>query len=236
MYLDQKGKDFPQLSVTSPIWIQKTIEASLRFYGVEQVAFYIFDEDENIQHEIIEVIGTNLDISPWIHNQGSKMLGYFKHQTQQEIIESPQRCRVLSHDLSLYTGVADLCYGARAGFCLYSILPLTKTALMNIQQSWKLIQSWANSWVSHYQMLEHWEALYNKNHQDSQLTRTESDILELLVSGLNGPEIANLRSVSKETIKSQIKSILHKTQCRHQNELVSRFCFGHWVARPKLES
>ena len=54
------------------------------------------------------------------------------------------------------------------------------------------------------------------------LTPAESQVLHLLSDGMDGSEIAHYRNVSKETVKSQIKSLLHKTHCRHQNELLSR--------------
>lgn len=234
MHTSRSVEEKAHLSVTSSIWIEKTIRANLQLHGVEQVAFYIFDKDDNILHEIIDTVGER-DITPWINAQGAKLLDCFKHQPSQEILESPSRCKILSYDLSLYTGVADLVYDARAGFCMYSNRSFSKSTLDELHQSWLLIQSWANSWVSYNKMLEYWEQLYTKNHKASELTRSEHDVLDMLISGLNGPEIAEKRLVSKETIKSQIKSILHKTQCRHQNELVSRFCYGHWFTQPKLD-
>ncbi|MBY6186626.1 helix-turn-helix transcriptional regulator [Marinobacter hydrocarbonoclasticus] len=53
------------------------------------------------------------------------------------------------------------------------------------------------------------------------LTLAETQVMNLLLQGLDGSEIAQRRKVSKETVKSQIKSLLHKTDCRHQNQLIS---------------
>ncbi|WP_205729133.1 helix-turn-helix transcriptional regulator [Ferrimonas sediminicola] len=54
------------------------------------------------------------------------------------------------------------------------------------------------------------------------LTHAECQVLQLLARGMDGSEIARHRGVSKETVKSQIKSLLHKTNSRHQNHLLSR--------------
>ncbi|MCW8329899.1 helix-turn-helix transcriptional regulator [Photobacterium sp. SDRW27] len=57
------------------------------------------------------------------------------------------------------------------------------------------------------------------------LTQAEHNIVALLAQGYDGSEITAIRGVSKETTKSQIKSILHKTGCRHQNQLLQQiFC------------
>lgn len=49
----------------------------------------------------------------------------------------------------------------------------------------------------------------------------EQEVLMLLSRGLTGPEVARLRGVSKETLRSQLKSLLHKTRCGNQNELLN---------------
>ncbi|SDJ82296.1 regulatory protein, luxR family [Ferrimonas sediminum] len=54
------------------------------------------------------------------------------------------------------------------------------------------------------------------------LTPAEKQVLNLLMEGLDGSEIADHRGVSKETVKSQLKSLLHKTDSRHQNQLLFR--------------
>lgn len=61
------------------------------------------------------------------------------------------------------------------------------------------------------------------------LTQAECQVLQLLAQGMDGSEIARHRGVSKETVKSQIKSLLHKTNSRHQNHLLSQLretCFA----------
>ncbi|WEM44120.1 helix-turn-helix transcriptional regulator (plasmid) [Photobacterium sp. DA100] len=54
------------------------------------------------------------------------------------------------------------------------------------------------------------------------LTPAERQVIQLLSKGYDGSEITQLRGVSKETTKSQIKSILHKLECKHQNQLLHK--------------
>jgi len=72
------------------------------------------------------------------------------------------------------------------------------------------------------QCLQHFP-LSAKFTQPIRLTQAENQVLNLLTEGESGSDIARIRNVSKETIKSQIKSLLHKTGTRHQNELLSRY-------------
>ncbi|MCL1035739.1 helix-turn-helix transcriptional regulator [Shewanella submarina] len=59
------------------------------------------------------------------------------------------------------------------------------------------------------------------------LTPAESRVMSLLMKGMDGGEISELRGVSHETVKSQIKSLLHKSGCRHQNHLLSKLAGWH---------
>jgi DNA-binding CsgD family transcriptional regulator len=52
------------------------------------------------------------------------------------------------------------------------------------------------------------------------LTRAESSILELVAEGLTNSQISERRSKSVETINSQVKSILEKTQSANRTQLI----------------
>ncbi len=95
-----------------------------------------------------------------------------------------------------------------------------------LHQFWQFINSWANSWIAQLQMDQQWPQLAcyrQRAFSSSDLTPSERNILLLLSEGLNGSEIAELRAVSQETVRSQIKQLLRKTGSRHQNQLISRF-------------
>lgn len=53
------------------------------------------------------------------------------------------------------------------------------------------------------------------------LSEAEKEVLFLLSKGMTGTEIADCRNVSKETIRTQIKSLLVKTGSHSQNELIT---------------
>ena len=52
------------------------------------------------------------------------------------------------------------------------------------------------------------------------LTKGETDILELLAAGAKAEEIARIRAVSRETVKAQLASLYDKTGMRRQTDLV----------------
>lgn len=55
-----------------------------------------------------------------------------------------------------------------------------------------------------------------------QLTAAETAVAELLFRGHTSDEISDLRGVSLETVKAQVRSLLAKTASRNRTELVSR--------------
>lgn len=103
---------------------------------------------------------------------------------------------------------------------------LSFKATKKAQTLWRFLRTWGNYWVAQQNMSRQLSEL-NVPHETaiqlSSLTTAEIEVLKLLVQGFDGSEVAQRRNVSKETIKSQIKQILHKTGCRHQNQLLSRY-------------
>jgi pimeloyl-ACP methyl ester carboxylesterase/DNA-binding CsgD family transcriptional regulator len=57
-------------------------------------------------------------------------------------------------------------------------------------------------------------------------TDKETKVAELLIHGYNVAEIADMNNVSEHTVRSQIKSLLGKTDSRRQTELVSLLLTG----------
>lgn len=55
------------------------------------------------------------------------------------------------------------------------------------------------------------------------LTRAECEIADLILQGFAATMIAELRGVSPSTVRNQIKSVLAKTGCRRQIDLVRRW-------------
>jgi DNA-binding CsgD family transcriptional regulator len=52
------------------------------------------------------------------------------------------------------------------------------------------------------------------------LTFSETEVVKLVIQGLRPAEVAARRSVSVNTVKTQIKSILHKTRCSNQSDII----------------
>lgn len=91
---------------------------------------------------------------------------------------------------------------------------------------WQFLKAWGNYWVAQRKMsaqLNQFESATKARLITSNLTSAEMNVLNLLANGLDGSEVAQQRNVSKETVRSQIKQILHKTGCKHQNQLLTRY-------------
>lgn len=96
----------------------------------------------------------------------------------------------------------------------------------SVESVWRFLETWGNYWIAHKAMsaqLSQFNSLADKRLLVSNLTVAELSVLNMLAQGLDGSEVARRRNVSKETVRSQIKHILHKTGCRHQNELLARY-------------
>ena len=52
------------------------------------------------------------------------------------------------------------------------------------------------------------------------LTKTELSIVEAIFDGLSNPEIAERRGRSVETVNTQVKSVLSKSNCNTRTQLV----------------
>ena len=54
------------------------------------------------------------------------------------------------------------------------------------------------------------------------LSKTEAIICDMLAQGKKYSEMADIRGVSQETIKTQVNSVFQKTGCKSRSELFSR--------------
>lgn len=125
-----------------------------------------------------------------------------------------------------YCGLASLIDRHHLMLSSHSDRPLGYRSRFCIESVWRFLKTWGNYWVAHKTMSEQilqFECLAEKRLIVSNLTLAELKVLNMLAQGLDGSEVARRRNVSKETVRSQIKHILHKTGCRHQNELLARY-------------
>lgn len=80
-----------------------------------------------------------------------------------------------------------------------------------------------------------WEKVYERFYslvdivEDYNLTPKELEIIKFVHKGLSSKEIANVTSRSEETIKSQRKSILAKTNCQTMTDVIVLAVKNGWV-------
>lgn len=149
-----------------------------------------------------------------------------------------ERLSIIEDNLHQYGTTDSLMYNHNVILIYHSVSPVKPEDLRQLQTICDITLAWANTWVAHNTMWSHWSRYSETNTQSTSpsLTKSESDVLDLLIKGLTGSEVADIRNVSKETVRTQIKSILHKTQCRNQNQLISRFGQGQWLMNSPTKS
>ncbi|MDF2152569.1 helix-turn-helix transcriptional regulator [Vibrio sp. CAU 1672] len=130
-----------------------------------------------------------------------------------------------------YSGLYPLMHRHMMLLSCHSFRPLTPNQFQQLTLVWRLLIDWSNSWIAQRQLMLSWSHFRNpptdvRTHSQN-LTSAENQILHLLARGYSGSEIAQLRQVSKETIRSQIKQLLRKTGCKHQNQLISHYYQNH---------
>ncbi|MEH0690795.1 helix-turn-helix transcriptional regulator [Vibrio cholerae] len=103
------------------------------------------------------------------------------------------------------------------------LLPSEYTRLNEI---WKVLCYWADNWQTQHKLEKCWGSYlhdFGGKMVIEQLSDAEYQVFVLLIKGYNGTEISELREVSKETVRTQIKHILSKLGARHQNQLISDY-------------
>lgn len=125
-----------------------------------------------------------------------------------------------------YCGLHPLAEGHYVMLSSHSDKELSHKDNNKAKMMWRFLISWGNYWVAQRNMTMNFRRFTNQTFDIlplDLLTNAEIDVLNMLAQGMDGTEVAKRRNVSKETVRSQIKQILHKTECRHQNQLLSRY-------------
>lgn len=233
----------------SPSEFEEAIRNGLTTLGIEHVTLVISSKPDFPAFKYIdglsdgvsltEVITDNLDDYLMLISKSRK--GKIHHKLD-DIMDN----RILGHDklpvaqdyLNFYSISENLLYEHGISIMFHSVDELRIDELRQLKSICDIAIAWANSWVAHRTMVSHWRKYSEPKtaNTSTSLTKSELDVLDLLTKGLNGTEIAQTRDVSKETVRSQIKSILHKTQCKNQNQLISRFGQGQWLISPPIRS
>lgn len=144
-------------------------------------------------------------------------------------IHNPVFNEILVPTLKLYhsySGLAPLLNNHYVMLSSHSQRSLSYRNKERLDSAWQFLSAWGNYWVAQRTMtaqLSQFESMTTQDVLLTSLTSAELDVLDLLAQGLDGSEVAQQREVSKETVRSQIKKILRKTGCRHQNQLLARY-------------
>ncbi len=225
----------------SPSEFEEEIREGLVNIGIEHVTFVINSKDKKPVFKYIEGLGNRISISKRVieklerylslvtNNEKSK-LHFQNDKIMENRIFDHDKLSIIDHNLNKCSLLDDLSYNYKIILIFHSINTLKHEDRRQLELICDIVTAWANYWVAHHVLLLHWYRYAEPCNPSapSILTKSELDVLELIVKGLTGSEVAKIRRVSKETVRTQIKSILNKTECRNQNQLISRFGQNQW--------
>ncbi|MEZ8016833.1 helix-turn-helix transcriptional regulator [Vibrio splendidus] len=225
-----------------PNELESEIREGLEKVGVEHVSLIILSEGKDIVFESLESISNRISISKRISESIESYLDAVMcheknilHFTYDNVLDDRifdhEKLSIITNKLSKYSIASPINYDHRMVAIFHSVESLSEHQTKHLQLVANIMTAWSNSWVAHNTMLRYWKKYSEPKNINitSTLTKSEFNVLELLIKGFTGPEISSIRNVSKETVRTQIKSILHKTHCHSQNQLISRFSQSKWT-------
>ncbi|PMG99714.1 helix-turn-helix transcriptional regulator [Vibrio lentus] len=226
----------------SPSEFEEKIREGLIEIGVEHVTLVIMSKNKNPIFKYIQGLSGRISISKRVTEKLESYLSSLSKDKKGQLCHSLDTTienRIFDHEelsivksgLNNYSIFDELSYDYEIFIIFHSVNTLKQDDIRQLELICDITIAWANSWIAHHTMLLHWNRYSEPktNHLAPTLTKSETDVLDLIIRGLTGSEVAQIRSVSKETVRTQIKSILHKTQCKNQNQLISRFGQGQWL-------
>lgn len=221
--------------------LELLLNSELTSIGLTQYLFVILDPNQVPIYQLVngftskqlETYQNNIHHDAYLNRYiGTHSHGQILHL--QKMLPLKQIRDPIFHDVLLanlgskhsFSGIAPIVHQYSLVLSSHSNDRVSYKNQQHLQKIWAFIISWSNAWISQRLLDEMLPTLKTQSLNPlllTVLTEAELGVFELLLQGLNGSEIAQLRDVSKETVRYQIKQILHKTQCRHQNDLLSRY-------------
>ncbi|WP_117232479.1 helix-turn-helix transcriptional regulator [Vibrio maerlii] len=224
-------------------FFEKELRENLESIGIVNVGLIIYTDINKPVLKTLEPISVSLNFCSEVE---SNLTIYLKKSVQHER-------KVIHHDIdylidqtllsqtnltitepspNLYMVTDKINYNFNLTILLHSFTLLGQYEYSKLRLISDIAIAWANSWVSHQKLLNAWEHLSYTNRKPGfpVLTASESEVFHHILRGWTCSEIANIRQVSKETVRSQIKSILHKSQCNNQNQLLARYGHSQWFS------
>lgn len=225
-----------------PNELENEIRDGLEKVGIEHVSLIILSEGMDIIFENLESLSKRISISKRISDSiesyidstlcnKKNILNFTYDNVLENRIFDHNKLSIITKQLSKYSIFCPLNYEHKMVAIFHSVESLSEHQTTRLELVSNIMAAWSNSWVAHNTMMHFWKKYSEPKNIDitSALTKSEFNVLELLIKGFTGPEISSIRNVSKETVRTQIKSILHKTQCHSQNQLISRFSQAQWT-------
>jgi len=222
--------------------LENEVREGLEKIGIEHVSLVILSEDKSIVFEILDSLSNRISISKRISESieayidstmcnKKNILNFSYDNVLENRIFDHEKLSIITQKLSQYSVYSPLAYDHKMVVIFHSIESLPEHQTKQLQLIANIIAAWSNCWVANNAMWRFWKKYSEPKDIDiaSTLTKSEFNVLELLIKGFTGPEISSIRNVSKETVRTQIKSILHKTHCHNQNQLISRFSQVQWT-------
>ncbi|WGV98587.1 helix-turn-helix transcriptional regulator [Vibrio sp. YMD68] len=231
--------------VVSPIELESILLKELDHLGIEHVVLMVFDPWFYPKINVTHGFNAKQMVTYQTHQSHDAFLTHYlnKKLTGQLVyMQEMLPLRKISDETFLdilvptmqmhhsYGGLHRILNHHHLMLSCHSFQKLNMQQQRSLTELWHFLVHWANGWVSNQLIAKQWEKLNAHTQQiesKSNLTHAETQILALLIQGLDGSEIASSRRVSKETVRTQIKQVLHKTGCKHQNQLISRYFHNH---------
>lgn len=133
----------------------------------------------------------------------------------------------LDHSIGVISKLHD---GYKIVFSAHTDKEIGPIIYQRYRNLWLFARNWLNHAYFQQHLLESIDALtVSKTNTVTPFTYSEGIVFNLLINGMSGSDIAKYRNVSRETVKSQIKQILLKTNCRSQVQLLAMYYKGQLI-------
>ncbi|MGL6312720.1 helix-turn-helix transcriptional regulator [Vibrio sp. WXL103] len=225
----------------SPFELEQMLESELSQLGLEHFVVMIIGADRQplFQHvcgfnqQQMHTYQTHMAHDMFLRYYTQKgylgRLLYMQEMLPMRRISDPVFNEILVPTMALYhsySGLERLSNHHYVMLSSHSDSNLSYRGCDKVQAVWRFLTAWGEYWLAQRAMSSQLSLLRYAPQSLlplEELTQAELMVLNMLAQGMDGSEVARRRNVSKETVRSQIKQILHKTGCRHQNQLLTRY-------------
>jgi DNA-binding CsgD family transcriptional regulator len=219
----------------------------LNFFLIGDSYYFILNhqsfEIEFISSEVEDVLGyptyefnlqfmngiIHADDRPWFLAFGSSILDFFSKLSVEKLmkykVKYDIRFRKLNGDFvrMLYQGI--LLEHDENGRFLRTLSILTDITYLKQEGSPELSFIGMNGEPSYHNVASN--NIYVETKED--LTRREKEVLKLLINGKLSKEISNILNISKQTVDTHRKNMIHKKNLNNTGELIGKAIRHGWI-------